>query len=67
MSVSVPVRTVVLPSDNLEYKGGVFYPDLIDVFDYPIVDGELLQENLNGPQDNVDGQLHKNEIRIKTE
>ena len=51
----------------LRYEDNYYHPTLMDGFDYPINNGEQLQENLGGPQFVVPGTTHAQEVRIRSQ
>jgi len=58
--------------DVVRYRSGAYFPTLMDVFLYPIVNGENLAENLAGPQwvvppATTPKQTHGSESRIRTQ
>ena len=51
----------------ITYQNNTYFPTLMDGFDYPINNGEQLQENLSGPQDLLPaGTTHAQEVHVKT-
>lgn len=51
----------------LRFEQNIYHPTLMDGYDYPIIDGEIRQENLDGPQFVVRPQIHRAEVRIRTQ
>ena len=51
---------------GFNWSSNIFFPTLMDGTDYPIVNGENLQNNLTGPQFTVNGNVQNTEIRIRS-